>query len=177
VGGRSSSRARGSPRLRRFHPASGGSLSFRHPFQGRKPQFACSSDRKAVCCRRNRGSGWHVVAQHQRRSMLISLRPQRRDARGGLAMAAQAGERSGDSPHNPAATLRYIGPLRPAPAAARGAGRRFNHVVQRGRLLRTCRETDHRSGVLQDAARFRKTISLARSTKARKLAAMWRRPG
>jgi hypothetical protein len=61
--------------------------------------------------------------------------------------------------------------------AARGAGRRFNHVVQRGRLLRTCRETDDRSGVLQDAARFRKTFSLARSTKARKLAAMWRRPG
>jgi len=60
---------------------------------------------------------------------------------------------------------------------AKLGSRRFNHVVQRGRLLRTCRETDHRSGVLQDAARFRKTISLARSTKARKLAAMWRRPG
>src|SRR5258705_13521550 len=55
--------------------------------------------------------------------------------------------------------------------------RRFNHLVQRGRLLRTCRESDHRSGVPQDAARFRKTISLARSTKARKLAAIWRRPG
>jgi hypothetical protein len=64
-----------------------------------------------------------------------------------------------------------------SPLGAKLGSRRFNHLVQRGRLLRTCRETDHRSGVLQDAARFRKTISLARSTKARKLAAMWRRPG
>src|SRR5712671_5481970 len=63
------------------------------------------------------------------------------------------------------------------PKSAKLGSRRVNHVVQRGRLLRTCRETDHWSGVLQDATRFRKTISLARSTKARKLAAMWRRPG
>jgi hypothetical protein len=64
-----------------------------------------------------------------------------------------------------------------ATISAKLGSRRFNHVVRRGRLLRTCRETDHRSGVLQDAARFRKTISFARSTKPRKLAAMWRRPG
>src|SRR5258708_29541994 len=63
------------------------------------------------------------------------------------------------------------------PKSAKLGSRRFNHLVQRGRLLRTCRESDHRSGVPQDAARFRKTISLARSTKARKLAAIWRRPG
>src|ERR1700726_945865 len=34
--------------------------------------------------------------------------------------------------------------------SAKLGSRRFNHVVQRGRLLRTRRETDHRSGVLQD---------------------------
>jgi hypothetical protein len=38
--------------------------------------------------------------------------------------------------------------------------------------------SDRPSGIHQDAfARFRKTISWARSTKARRLAAMWRRPG
>jgi hypothetical protein len=38
--------------------------------------------------------------------------------------------------------------------------------------------SDRPSGIHQEAfAGFRKTISLARSTKARKLAAMWRRPG
>jgi len=38
--------------------------------------------------------------------------------------------------------------------------------------------SDRSSGIHHDAfARFRKTISLARSTKARKPAAMWRRPG
>src|SRR4029077_3034093 len=38
--------------------------------------------------------------------------------------------------------------------------------------------SDRSSGIHHDAfAQFRKTISLARSTKARKPAAMWRRPG
>jgi len=38
--------------------------------------------------------------------------------------------------------------------------------------------SDRPSGINQDAfARFRNTICFARSMKARKLAAMWRRPG
>jgi hypothetical protein len=85
-----------------------------------------------------------------------------------------ASTKSCEPSHPPASRIKR---LRFCPLCAKLGSRRFNHLVQRGRLLRTYRESDHRSGVRQDAARFRKTISLARSTKARKLAAMWRRPG
>ena len=80
--------------------------------------------------------------------------------------------------------LNWVGLLRIAATRRRqtmqriGPGANYPSAACHRRPKRTELTPDRPSGIHQDAfARFRETIFWARSMKARKLAAMWRRPG